>query len=136
MTGIPVGRTADALFFLHSFRQSKAWQAPARGDRTPPTVWQYVVRYADGQSAIVPVRLNEGVAGWLQQNPLGLADAVVAWSCQFSGDKRQATVYQMQWNNPRPAVPIAAIDIAYDATAKNGFGVPIVLAITAASAAK
>ena len=37
--GIPVGGKADALFFLHTFKQLKAWQPPKKGDATPPTIW-------------------------------------------------------------------------------------------------
>ncbi len=136
VAGIPVGRTADALFFLHAFKQSKPWQAPREGDRTPPAVWDYIIRYADGQSVTVPVRLTDGVANWLEQEPIGLAHAVVAWTCAFTDEKRQGTVYQMQWDNPRPAVAIATIDIAYDPAQKVGFGEPIIIGITAATAAK
>ncbi len=136
VTGIAVGRVADALFFLHTFKQAKPWQAPQKGDRTPPAAWDYIVHYADGQTATIPVRLNDDVASWLEEHPLGLKGAVVAWTCQFDGDKRQGTVYQMQWTNPRPAAPIATIDIAYDPALKVGYGEPIVIGITTATVTK
>jgi beta-galactosidase len=132
--GIPVNRRADALFFLHTFKQTKAWQAPGDGPRTPPTLWRYVVHYSDGETAMVPVRLGEGAAGWLQPQPTGLAGAVVAWTGPADpAAPAHAVVYQMQWTNPRPDADIARLDIAYDDHDQNAYGVPVVLAVTAAS---
>jgi beta-galactosidase len=132
--GIAIGRRADALFFLHTFKQLKPWQAPKKGDATPPTIWTYVVHYADGQDQVVPVRYGEGAANWLQRQPKGLKDAVVAWATPFADAGDQAVVYQMQWTNPRPDAVIASFDVAYDATVKNTYGVPVVLAVTSALA--
>jgi beta-galactosidase len=42
---------------------------------------------------------------------------------------RAAAAYQMQWNNPRPDVVIASIDLEYG---KDRRGVPVLLALTAA----
>ena len=131
VTGIAVGKTADALFFLHTWKQTAAWTAPASGDTTPPSAWNYVVHYADGKVVNVPVRINDGVAHWLTKDPHGLPHAVVAWAAAC-GTGTQAVAYQMQWTNPRPEVVISTIDVAYDAAVGNHYGVPVVLAISAA----
>jgi len=131
VSGIVVGKKADALFFLHTWRQTAGWTAPKDGDRTPPAAWIYTVHYADGQSVAVPVGVDDGVSNWLQKDPRGLPAAVVAWAAPCGTDT-QAVVYQMQWTNPRPAVAIATIDVGYDPKVGNHYGVPVVLAISAA----
>jgi len=137
---IKVGRKCDALFFLHALNATRClrnWKPPRRGDKTPPTVFQYVVHYADGRSTAVPVIWGRGAAHWLDAKPAALLSAAVAWAAAFegntSGDK--AVVYSMQWNNPRPAVPIESVDLTYGPDGER-WGTPALLAITAAEAAK
>jgi beta-galactosidase len=132
VTGIAIGSKADALFFLHTAKLLKDWQPPQQGDRTPPALWSYVIHYADGQQAIAPVRFGDGVANWVQKQPRGLKHAVVAWTAPLGDGDEQAVVWQMQWTNPRPDAAIASIDVAYDGGKPSGYGVPVVLAITAA----
>ncbi len=81
--GIDVGRAADALFFLHTFHPSGSiggWQRQydeaMRRNRAlpePPVVFQYVVHYADGEQAIVPVTWQAGVGSWTSTCTFGLA---------------------------------------------------------------
>ena len=136
VANIAVNKKAAALFFLQTWKQTGQWQAPGQGDKTPPVIWKYVVTYSDGKTVEVPVRYGCGVGHWVQKNPAGLPEAVVAWAAPFPGDSSgdQAVVYQMQWTNPRPEVEIASLTVAYDPQVKNQFGVPVVLAITAAKA--
>jgi hypothetical protein len=96
-------------------------------------VFKYVVHYVDGKSVDVPVLYGRGVDDWTTTEPHGLADAAVAWAAPFPRDAgKQAVVYQMQWTNPHPAVEIRSID----AVGGTGYGVPVVLAITAATSRK
>jgi len=129
--GIPVGRKADALFFLHTFNQYRA--PDARRDPNP-VVFQYVVHYADGQTADVPVRLGLQVAHWISKDPAGLREATLAWAAPFPNDDSgdQAAVYQMQWDNPRPDVAIESVDLTYGGNG-NRYGQPALLAVTAAT---
>jgi beta-galactosidase len=133
--GLKVDRKADALFFLHTFRQARQWR-PRPNETTPPTVFKYVVHYADGNAAEAPVLYGQGVDHWISSDPRSLKSAALAWAGKFPGDasEQQAVVYQMQWKNPRPDVPIATIDLVYDQKAGNQYGVPALLAVTAASA--
>jgi beta-galactosidase len=135
VTGLPVSGKADSLFFLHTFKRTRNWNAPPRGDRTPPVLFKYVVHYADGTSAEVPVRYGEGADNWVQEDPLGLKGAVVAWAAPFPNDTsgRQAVLYQMQWDNPKPDVAIQSVDMTYDESTNGQYGVPVLLAITAAT---
>ena len=130
VTGIPIGRKADALFFLHTFNQYGA--AQRREDRTP-VVFQYTVHYADEQTAVAPVRLGLEVTHWISGAPQGLKGAALAWAAPFSNDDsgEQAVVYLMEWRNPRPDVEIASLDVTYG-PAGNRFGMPALLAATAA----
>ena len=133
VTGIPVGRKVDALFFLHAFNQ---YGQTDQRDRTP-IVFQYVVHYEDGQTAAVPVRLGLDVAHWVSKDPSGLRNAALAWTAPFPNDTSgdQAALYQLQWNNPRPDVAVQSVDVTYG-DAGNRFGQPAVVAVTSANAAK
>ncbi len=132
VTGIPVEKKVDALFFLQAFNQYR--QPDMRRDRNP-VVFQYVVHYADGKAETVPVRLGLEVDHWISNDPAGLRDAALAWAAPFPNDKsgEQAVLYQMQWNNPRPDVAVQSVDVAYGDNG-NRFGQPAVVAITSANA--
>jgi len=92
------------------------------------------VHYADGKTADVPVRYGDGVDHWIATEPAGLKNATVAWAAAFPNDAsdEKAVVYQMQWNNPRPGVEIRSVDLAYDASTRGRYGIPALLAVTAA----
>ncbi len=133
VTGIPVGTKADALFFLQGIQQTNEWK-PTKEKPQPPAAFKYVVHYKDGETVDVLVPLTRGVANYVSDNPQGLPDAAIGWTAPFPKDeKRQAVVYQMQWTNPHPKKEIASIDVLYDKDG-NQYGIPFVLAITAASA--
>jgi hypothetical protein len=139
---IRIERTADALFFLHTFHPSRAidgWQRKlddaVRRNRDlpdPPIVFQYVIRFADGQQQIVPVKWQAGVGNWVSMAPTALPDAALAWTGGIGDGGESTVVYSMQWNNPRPAVMIESIDIV---TGPDGpkWGAPAVFAITTAN---
>lgn len=131
---IPVGRRADALFFLHTLLPGDTWR-PRNESSEPPTVFKYIVRYEDGSTAEVPVDLGLGVAPWLQDQPRSLRDAAAAWQAKAAGGGKTLVVYQLQWTNPRPDKPVKSVDIAYGPE-KDKWGAPVVLGITAAEASK
>jgi len=133
---IPVGKKADALFFLHTARQIKAWTAPA-GEQTPPVVFTYVIHFADGTTEEAPIRWSWGVNHWINATPEAGKDSTVAWASVFPNDaaKEQAVAYQYIWANPHPGVEITTIDLAYTGTGAT-YAVPVLLGITAAVATK
>jgi beta-galactosidase len=133
--GIEVGGKADVLFFLHTWIEQRSW-SPGRRNNVPPTVLEYVVHYADGESQRIPVRYGLGVADWLQGDPQGLRDAALAWTGPARGEgetKTRPSVWQMQWTNPRPDTAIESIDVTLDKETGNRYGLPVVLGITAAN---
>ena len=131
VSGIPVHRKADALFFLQAARIDHR--------RTPRDLkegekWEmarYVIHYADGQTATLPIYSEIDVDNYRQQDPAPLPGAQIAWTHSYEGTKFQAVAYGKQWNNPRPDVEIASVDLTYGA---DRAGVPALLAITAGSA--
>jgi beta-galactosidase len=136
---IKIGAKADALFFLQAFNakdEALRWK-PEQNRPNPPTAFKYVVHYADGKTADVPVVWGQGVGHWLNKNPKALLNAQVGWAAPFendpSGDK--AVVYSMQWDNPNPGVEIQSVDMMY-AGDGDKWGAPALLAITAATIAK
>jgi hypothetical protein len=125
---------ADSLLFLHTFHKVCGWQPQPNNLQPAPAAFRYVVHYADGKTADVPVWLGEGVEHWLSKSPAGPKDAAGAWAAPFPNDKgdEQAVVYQMQWNNARPEVEIAAVEMTYDPAVGDQYGTPALLALTAA----
>ena len=87
--GIPVGRKADALFFLHTLHRTKEWRP--QGDKPqPPVLFKYVVHYADGKTIDVPVLYGRGADHWIAEQPQGLPDAAVAWAAPVSQGRQAA----------------------------------------------
>jgi len=67
-------------------------------------------------------------------DPDDLKGATVAWAAPFDEDqpRDKAVIYTMQWDNPRPDVPISHIDIELDEQRTDWWGQPLILGITAA----
>jgi beta-galactosidase len=130
--GLKAGRKADVLFFLHAFNRTAEWRRE-RPEQPAPVLFKYVVHYADGQAADVPVLYGEGVDHWIAKDPAGLSSAAVAWAAPFSGEKSddRAVLYQFSWTNPRPTVTIKSIDMLYG-PAGSHYGTPALLAVTTA----
>ncbi len=111
---VPVGAKVARLYLLHTC----AWSA---GHREP--IAEYVVDYADGQTAVVPVRYGVEVCDWW-----GAAEAIEA-RLAWSGDNGQATVglHLARWSNPRPDVAVKTVTMRSRQTA----AVPVWLGATA-----
>ena len=90
---------------------------------------RYVVHYADGKTADVPVYSEVDVDDYKQQRPGPLPGAQIAWTRPYEGTDQTAVAYSKQWNNPRPAEPIAGVDLLPGA---DKAGTPALLALTAA----
>ncbi len=150
--GLKVGRKADALFFLHTYQPGRAVDRLERSiaremEKEPrrrraidrPAVLLNRVRDADGRTRVVPVVWGEDIGPWLTEKPSPLKGAELAWSAPVGEGELRTAAYSMQWDNPRPDVAIATIDIlgpaaseARNAPEPKEWGAPAVLAITAA----
>ena len=129
VTGIPVGRKADALFFLHTARVDAPIQDWERREKKRFEVCRYVVRYADGTSAAVPIYLDEDIADFKQREPRAIPGAQTAWVKPFAGTEFSAVLYHKQWTNPRPETAISSIDLVYGTDRR---AIPALVAVTAA----
>lgn len=129
--GIPVGQKADALFFLHTARVDRRLNDQERRDGKQLEMFHYVVKYADGSEAVIPVVSETHIDDYRQQTPQALPGAQLAWTSVYPNSDVSAAAYAMQWNNPRPDVAITSVDMVYGA---ERCGVPCLIAITAATA--
>jgi beta-galactosidase len=129
---IPVNTKADALFFLHTARLDRRPNDREREQRKRFELCKYVIHYADGQTAELPVYAERDIDHFVQREPQALPSASLAWTAQFDGSDDNAAVYARQWNNPRPTVVIQSVDLlpGQDPDA----GVPALIALTAATA--
>jgi beta-galactosidase len=132
VTGIPVHRRADALFFLQTARIDQRMNERDWKEKKRYELCRYVIHYADGETTTVPVHSETDVDNYRQETPRPLPGAQIAWVRPYPGTKFSAVAYSMQWNNPHPEKEIATIDLVHG---KDGSrGVPALLAVTAASA--
>jgi len=99
---IPLQQTAQSLVFL----QTAATTAAAGS-----VLGSYTVIFTDGRSVRIPLINGHDLAHHEQTHPAGLARARLAWLGHVAGqpDDRLTVLYERQWNNPTPAVPIAEI---------------------------
>jgi hypothetical protein len=132
--GIRVGRTVDLFYFLHTAHVggpiTEREREQMNDRRRPfelPTVMKYVLHYADGQTAEIPVVLERQIDHWDREQPTALFEARIAWRQRLKTlEAREAVLYSMQAANPRPDVAIESIDIVR--TSQRA--VPAVLGIT------
>ena len=129
--GIPVNRKADALFFLHAARIDERRDDRQRREKARLELFRYIIHYADGGTEDVPVRSEIDIEHYVQEEPRMIPGAQIAWTAPFEGGREKAVAYSMQWNNPRPGVEIASVDMVHG---EGRRGVPVLLAITAATA--
>jgi beta-galactosidase len=128
---VDAGAKADVLFFLHTMVRQREWK-PRRNRNEPPTLWSYVVTYADGKSETIPVVYGRDVDHFVQAEPKGLKGAALAWAAPFPADaSNSAVVWSKQWNNPRPDVEIRSITMRAETTRYGG---GVLLGVTAAKA--
>ena len=80
----------------------------------------------------IDIRYGKGADHYIQTDPGGLRDAALAWTAPFPKDEsKMATLYQVQWNSPRPDVQIQSVDVTHVGDSGH-WGTPVLLAITIA----
>ncbi|HLK58434.1 MAG TPA: glycoside hydrolase family 2 TIM barrel-domain containing protein [Chthonomonadaceae bacterium] len=128
--GIPVNRKADALFFLHTARMDARRNDQERREKKQYEMLRYVVTYADGQTANIPIYAETDIEDYRQQSPAAIPGAQIGWTKRYEGTDFSAVAYVKQWNNPRPDVTIRSVDMVYGDQKR---GVPVLIALTAAT---
>jgi hypothetical protein len=136
---IPIGRPCHRLHFLHTAGHSSALPRDAEGRRAekfhvPPgtPIGRYLIHYADGSEASVPVLYGRDVRDYWHypESAPDDRDLTVAWtsSSALSRQHGAATrLYRSTWENPRPEIAIRRLDFIHGQT----HAVPILVAITA-----
>ena len=86
MHGIPVNQKADALFFLQTARIDQRRNRRRDQARTSKfEMARYVVHYADGQTANIPLYSEIDVDDYRQKTPTPLPGAQIAWTHKYEG---------------------------------------------------
>ena len=127
--GIPIGRKADALFFLQAARIDARRNPNEIKKGIVYEMFHYLVTYADGKTEEIPVLAEIDIEDFKQKEPRAIPGAQIAWTKPYENGDVSAVVYSKQWNNPRPDVEIKTLDILYGPQRR---GVPALLALTAA----
>jgi beta-galactosidase len=130
--GIPVNRKADALFFLQAARIDRRRDDREVREHKTFELAHYVVTYADGQTATVPIRSEIDVDDYRQKAPTPLPGAQVGWTRRYPDGDLYAVAYVQQWTNPRPLVEVKSVDLVGGDGERRG--VPALIAVTVASA--
>lgn len=128
--GIPVNQKADALFFLQTARIDQRRNGDEIKRNGKFEMARYVVHYADGQNAVIPLYSELDLDDYRQKTPTPLPGAQIAWTHKYEGTGFEAVAYSKQWNNPRPNAAIQSVDLLYGPDRR---GVPVLLALTAAT---
>lgn len=131
VTDIPIGRKADALFFLHTARMDSRRNARDIRDNKEYEMLRYDVHYADGQTVAIPILAEIDIDAYRQTLPRTIPGAQLAWIGPYAGTEFSGVAYMKQWDNPRPNVRIVSVAMRYG---KERRGVPALLALTAANA--
>ena len=133
VSGIPVDSMAEALFFLHTFHVTK----PPKDGETP-VVFEYVVTYADGSTATVPVKLGVDIGVLNNSGDVKAPSAAsIAWQAAYPMAKdRTAAVYAQRWVNPKPTMKITSLAMRWPEKGAGQHGTPFLLGATAADEKK
>jgi hypothetical protein len=138
VTGIPVGRKAARLYFLHATNFS----LPTRGTK----VGAYLVDYTDGTSVEIPIRYGIDVADWWTYPDARASDGPVVWRGTSEGATRWGRLTDFQravgrplglqlfmktWVNPSPDREIESISLV-STTPPSGSGAaaPFLVAVS------
>jgi hypothetical protein len=132
--GIPVGRAASKLHFLHS-------NAYGGGPNTEGSEWHvkdgtpigaYVVHYDDKTTVDIPIVYGEHTRDWFfREDEAAPSKAKVAWTGEndyATARQSKLRVYRMTWENPYPAKKIVSIDVV--GKKDETVAAPFVIAIT------
>ena len=142
----PDGRLATSVSVLHTFEPGRGianWRAATglahrQAAQLPdwPTVLNYQITYADGQTVLVPVRFGEAIREWYRVHTVGpMLWARHAWTVDLdptAGERLAA--YAMTIPNPRPAIPVTALAALAVNDPWNDYGRAAVLGVAISDA--
>lgn len=123
VTNIVVGFPARRLHFLHGAIMASGLPADFQ-------IGRYVIRYADGQTQEIPLRVGREFADWWTQDAEDISRMEVAWTGQNAasrGARRTVRLFKTTWENPRPPATIQSLDVQ----ATHFQACPFLVAVTA-----
>ncbi|MDX9980793.1 MAG: hypothetical protein RBU25_12280, partial [Lentisphaeria bacterium] len=126
--GIALPGTCSRLFFLHT----AAWGSA-------DNVGRYRMNYADGTAVELPIRGKHNIGDWWENASL---PAAITGLSEVNPEGQRVSLYVTEWENPRPEVPLATLDVLsplYNENNEIDFlpsrsGVPVLVAVTAETA--
>lgn len=122
---IAVGLKTPALYFLQTCSVPQSRERKLYATHNPGAVGHYIVNYADGEQAKIPLVYLANIHDWNGQR--GPAQAVGVWEGRTEGGAL-ISIGAVRWDNTRPDVAITSIDFASAVTQVR----PVLLAVTAA----
>lgn len=120
---IAVGARAECIWLLHTCSIPPTRERSLYATRNPGILGHYVVNYADGETATIPLRYLSNIHDWNGQ--CGPAQAVGVWEGHTDGGSL-VSLGAVQWRNPRPEVAVRSMDFISDL----GGARPVLLAVT------
>jgi hypothetical protein len=111
---VAVGREAGGLYILHAAAWNKGHMAT------------YVIRYADGAEARIPVRANQELENWWTPKHGKSYRAALRVS---NAECPDVGMLLFGWTNPSPEKAIQNLEFR----SENGVGVPVIAAVTLSS---
>jgi hypothetical protein len=131
--GIPVGRKAERLYFLHAAHFGSQMEGAKIG--------AYIVHYEDGKEAEIPIRDKVDLADWWDAGD-EVSEGEVAWRGKNEATKQldpQASIrlFMAKWKNPRPEVSIKSLDmVTGEQKSGQSAAVPFLVALTVSAPAE
>lgn len=121
--GIRVGQKCRRLHFF----EGASWGAEANGAK----IGSYVLHYADGQRAELPIIYGKEVTDWYLWNAENWrpSTAVPIWTARNrldTGRRALVGIYKNTRENPRPSEEVVSIDFI----SNNRYSAPFLVALT------
>jgi hypothetical protein len=131
--GIPVGRKATRLYFLHATHYGPQ---VAKGRK----IGAYVLHYADGTSATIPIVNGVDLVDWWVYGAPTATGASVGWQGNGEDTARWGRFYTGRpygiqlfikiWQNPNPDQEIRSLDMVVGEQPGNSGVAPFLVAVT------
>jgi RNA polymerase sigma-70 factor (ECF subfamily) len=122
---IAIGARFDTLHILHSTMFGNAFGAD---DGTQ--IGSYLIRYADGTLARIPIIYGNDVRDWWRSSDSAeTSRATLAWAGKnaAAGEEDQIRLFSSQWKNPHPEKRVLAMDLETRNTVCSPFLVALTL---------
>jgi hypothetical protein len=132
--GIPIGRKAERLYFLHGTNFSAEMGA---------RIGTYILHYADGSTAEMPIRYGIDLADWWAYPDKEAPESLIVWTGNNEAAKRYGAelgmslsirLFMKVWDNPHPDREIKSLDmVTGDQESGQAAPAPFLVALTGAA---